>query len=147
MRKRWIISEGKLYGEYMVLLRKNQWRCSRINMELFYFFKEPRLSVVIRIPRLGWACRVARMEEVSVLRRLVIVQREGVRKVGEIRFESIKGCAGINELVGRRMEETSEGEQETVSLVPMVVVVMMMMVVMIGSKKCYDNDGQTSFEC
>ena len=65
-------------------------------MELLYLFKEPRLSVVIRISRLGWAGRVARMEEVSMLRRLMIVQHEGIRKVGEIKFERIKGCAGIN---------------------------------------------------
>ena len=45
-------------------------------MELLYLFKEPRLSVVIRIARLGWAGRVARMEEVPVPRRLMIVQRE-----------------------------------------------------------------------
>jgi len=52
----------------------------------------------------------------------------------------VKGCAGINELVGGRGEETSEGGQETVSLVPMM---MMMIMMMFGSKKCYYNDGQT----
>lgn len=82
-------------------------------MELLYLFKEPRLSVVIRIARLGWAGRVSRMVEVSMPRRMMIVQREGIRKVGEITFERMKGCAGINELVGRRGEETSKGGQGT----------------------------------
>jgi len=100
----------RIYGH---VKERDQWECRRINMELLYLFKEPRLSVVIRIARLGWAGRVARMKEVSMPRRLMIVQREGIRKVGEIKFERMKGCAGINELVGRRGEETSEGGQET----------------------------------
>jgi hypothetical protein len=37
--------------------------------------------VVIRIARLGWAGHVARMEQVSMTRRLMIVQLEGIRKV------------------------------------------------------------------
>jgi hypothetical protein len=133
----------RIYGP---VKKRDQWRSRRINMEFLYLFKEPRLSVVIRIASLGWAGRVARMEEVSMPRRLMIVQREGIRKVGEIGLERMKGCAGIKELLGRRGEETSEGAQETVSLVPMTMKMMMMMTMMIGSKKCYYNDGQTSFE-
>jgi hypothetical protein len=53
------------------------------------------------------------MEEVCMPRRLIIVQREKIRKVGEMKFERMKGCAGINELVGRRGEETSEGGRES----------------------------------
>jgi hypothetical protein len=30
-----------------------------------------------------------------------------------MKYERMKGCAGINELVGRIGEETSEGGQET----------------------------------
>jgi hypothetical protein len=87
--------------------------CSSFNKELHYLFKEPRLSLVIRIVKQRWADRVARMEEVGMSRRLMYVQREGMRKVEEIKFERMKGCAGINELVGRTGEETSEGGQES----------------------------------
>jgi hypothetical protein len=61
--------------------------CNRFNKELHYLFKEPRLSVVIRIVRLRWADRVARMEEVDMPRRLMYVQREGIREVEEMKFE------------------------------------------------------------
>jgi hypothetical protein len=49
------------------------------------FFKEPRLSAVIRIARLRWAGHVARMDENCMPRRLMYVQPEGVRKVGRPR--------------------------------------------------------------
>jgi hypothetical protein len=67
----------RIYGP---VKERDQWRCIRINMELLYLFKEPRLSVVIRIARLGWAGRVARTEKFSMPRRLMIVEREGMRK-------------------------------------------------------------------
>jgi hypothetical protein len=40
---------------------RDQWRC-RYNKALYGLFKEPRLSVIIRIARLGWAGHVTRME-------------------------------------------------------------------------------------
>jgi hypothetical protein len=49
------------------------------------FFKEPRLSVVIRIASLRWAGHVARMDENSMPRRLMSVKPEGLRKVGRPR--------------------------------------------------------------
>jgi hypothetical protein len=55
---------------------KDQWRW-RFNEELYDLFKEPRLSVVIRIERLRWAGRVARMVENCMPRRLMYVQPEG----------------------------------------------------------------------
>jgi hypothetical protein len=113
---------------------------SRFKKELHCLFKEPRLSMVIRIVKLRWADRVARMEEVGMSRRLMYVQREGMRKVDEIKFERMKGCAGINELVGRTGEETSEGGQQPLGLVPP------MMMMMIGSKKWYNNDRKSFFE-
>jgi hypothetical protein len=39
---------------------RDQWRC-RFNKELYDLFKEPRLSMVIRITRLRWAGHVARI--------------------------------------------------------------------------------------
>jgi hypothetical protein len=58
---------------------------NRFNKELYDLFKEPRLSVVIRIARLRWAGHVARMDENCMPRRLIYVQPEGVRKVGRPR--------------------------------------------------------------
>jgi hypothetical protein len=45
------------------------------------FFKEPRLSVVIRVARLWWADHVVRMDENYMHRRLMHVQLKGLRKV------------------------------------------------------------------
>jgi hypothetical protein len=52
---------------------------------MYKLFKEPRLSVVIRIARLRWAGNVARMHEKCMPRRLMYVQLEGLRKVGRPR--------------------------------------------------------------
>jgi hypothetical protein len=51
---------------------------------MYKFFKEPRLSVVIRIARLRWAGHV-RMHEKCMPRRLMYVQSEGLRNVGRPR--------------------------------------------------------------
>jgi hypothetical protein len=59
---------------------RDKWRC-RFNKELYDLFKEPRLSLVIRIARLRWAGHVARMDENCMPRRLMFVQPEGLRKV------------------------------------------------------------------
>jgi hypothetical protein len=88
-------------------------RC-RFSKELYDFFKELRLSVVITIARLRWADHVARMDENCMPRRLMYVQREGLRKVGRPRVrwrDEGRKDAGIKELVGnshesRRVEET-----------------------------------------
>ena len=76
----------------MIILRRihgpvkdcDQWRC-RYNTELYDLFKEPRLSVIIRIRRLRRAGHVTRMEENSVPRRLMYMQPEGPRKEGRPR--------------------------------------------------------------
>jgi hypothetical protein len=44
----------------------------------------PRISVVIRIAGLQWGGHVARMEEISMPRRLMYMQPEGLRKVGRL---------------------------------------------------------------
>jgi hypothetical protein len=62
----------------------DQWRC-RFNKELYDLFKEPSLSVLIRIARLRWAGHVARMDENCMPRRLLCVQPEKLRKVGRPR--------------------------------------------------------------
>jgi hypothetical protein len=69
---------------YGPVKNRDQWRC-RCNKDLYDLFKEPRLSVTIRIGRLQWAGHVTRMEENSVPRRLMYVQPEGPRKVGRPR--------------------------------------------------------------
>jgi hypothetical protein len=71
----------RIYGP---IKGRDQWRC-RFNKELYDLFKEPRLSVVIRIARLRWAGHVARMDENCMPRRLMYVQPEGLRKVGRPR--------------------------------------------------------------
>jgi hypothetical protein len=63
---------------------KDQWRY-RYNKELHEIFKEPILSVVIRIARLRWAGHVARMDGNCMPRRLLYVQPKGLRKVGRPR--------------------------------------------------------------
>ena len=47
----------------------------------YNLFKQPRLSVVISIARLGWSGHIASMEEICMLRRLMYMQPEGLRKV------------------------------------------------------------------
>jgi hypothetical protein len=64
----------RIYGP---VKERDQWRC-RFNKELYDRFKEPRLSVVIRIARLRWAGHVARMGENCMPRRLMYVQPEGL---------------------------------------------------------------------
>jgi hypothetical protein len=56
----------RIYGP---IKDRDQWRC-RVNKELYDLFKEPRLSVVIRIARLWWAGHVARMDKNCMRRRL-----------------------------------------------------------------------------
>jgi hypothetical protein len=48
---------------------KTQWR-SRCNKELYDFFKEPKLSIAIRIARLRWSGHVRRMDEEALPRRI-----------------------------------------------------------------------------
>jgi hypothetical protein len=67
----------RIYGP---IKDRDQWSC-RFNKELYELFKEPRLSMVIRIARLRWAGHVARMDDNCMPRRLMYVQPEGLRKV------------------------------------------------------------------
>jgi hypothetical protein len=69
---------------YNPIKDRDQWRY-RFNKELCDLFKDPRLSVVIRMARLRWAGRVARMDEKSMPRRLMCLQPEGLRKMGRPR--------------------------------------------------------------
>jgi hypothetical protein len=62
----------------------DQWRC-RCNKELYGLFKEPRLSMIIRIARLRWAGHVTRMEENCMRRRLMYAEPEEPRRVGRPR--------------------------------------------------------------
>jgi hypothetical protein len=57
-----------------------QWKCG-FNKELYDLFKEPRLSVIIRIASMRWADDFASMDENFMRRRLMYVQPEGLRKV------------------------------------------------------------------
>jgi hypothetical protein len=68
----------KIYGP---VKDRDQWKC-RYNKELYGLFKDPRLSVIIRIARLRWAGHITRMEENSMPRRLMYMQPEGPKKVG-----------------------------------------------------------------
>jgi hypothetical protein len=54
-----------------------QWKC-RFNKELYDLFKEPRLSVIIRIASMRWADDFASMDENFMRRRLMYVQPEGL---------------------------------------------------------------------
>jgi hypothetical protein len=84
----------RIYGPIKV---RYQCRCG-YNKELYDLFKEPRLSMVIRIARLRWAGHVARMNENCKPRRLMYMQPEGLRKVGRPRasggmmWETTQGC-------------------------------------------------------
>jgi hypothetical protein len=51
---------------------KDQWR-SRYNKELYDLFKEPKLSITIRIARLRWAGHVRTMDEDALPRRIMYV--------------------------------------------------------------------------
>jgi hypothetical protein len=72
---------GRMYGPFK---ERDQCRCS-FNKELYDLLKEPRLLVVIRNARLGWAGHVARMEEICMLWKLMYVQLEGLSKLGRPR--------------------------------------------------------------
>jgi hypothetical protein len=63
---------------------RDQWKC-RHNKELCDLFKEPRLSVIIRLARLRWAGDITRMDKNCMHRRLMYTQPEGPRKVGRPR--------------------------------------------------------------
>jgi hypothetical protein len=95
MRKWWMCSKGKFCKEYMTLLMTGTSGGAGLK-ELYGLFKEPNLSVLIRIARLRWA--VARMDENCMPRRLMYVQPEGLRKVGrpraggEMMWERTQGC-------------------------------------------------------
>jgi hypothetical protein len=71
----------RIYG---AIKDRDQWKC-RFNKELYDLFKEPRLSMLIKIARLRWAGHVARMDENCMRRRLMYMQLEGLRKVGRPR--------------------------------------------------------------
>jgi hypothetical protein len=60
---------------------KDQWR-SRYNKELYDLFKEPKLSITIRIARLRWAGHVRTMDEDALPRRIMYVTPIGQRKTG-----------------------------------------------------------------
>jgi hypothetical protein len=59
---------------------RDQWRC-RHNKEVCDIFKDPRLSVIIRIARLRWAGHFTRIDENSMPTRWMYMQPEGPRKV------------------------------------------------------------------
>jgi hypothetical protein len=63
-------SKGKYSAEFMA-----QW--SRYNKELYDLFKEPKLSITIRIVRLRWAGHVRRMDEEAMPRRIIYVTPTG----------------------------------------------------------------------
>jgi hypothetical protein len=65
---------------------KGQWR-SRYNKELYDLFKEPKLSITIRIARLIWAGHVRRMHEEALPRRIMYVTPIGQRKTGRPRAQ------------------------------------------------------------
>jgi hypothetical protein len=91
-----------LRGIYYPFKDRDQLRC-RFNKDLYDLFKEPRLSMVIRIARLRWVGHIARMDENYMLRRLMNVQPEGLRKVGRPRArwrDEVGKDAGIKELMG-----------------------------------------------
>jgi hypothetical protein len=46
-------SKAKYFAEFMAQFKTSQWR-SRYNKELYDLFKEPKLSITIRIARLRW---------------------------------------------------------------------------------------------
>jgi hypothetical protein len=69
----------------MALLRTETSGGAGLTRNCMTFFKEPRLSVVIRIARLRWVGHVARMDENRMPRRLMYVQPERLRKVGRPR--------------------------------------------------------------
>jgi hypothetical protein len=85
--------------------------------------------------KLRWADHVARMVKNSMPTRLMYVQTEGLRKVGRTRARwrdevGKTKDAGIKELMNNsheswRVEETSEGDQDSL----WVVVPMMMMMI------------------
>jgi hypothetical protein len=52
------------------------------NKELYDLFKEPKLSITIRIARLRWAGHVRRMDEEAVPGRVMYVTPIGQRKTG-----------------------------------------------------------------
>jgi hypothetical protein len=56
------VFEKKILRIYGPIKDKDQWRC-KFNKELYGLFKEPRLSMVIRIASLRWADDFARMDE------------------------------------------------------------------------------------
>jgi hypothetical protein len=64
-------SYTQLYSRYYPTLIK----------KLYDLLKESRLSTVIRIARLRWACNVTRMDENCMPRRLMYLQPELLRKV------------------------------------------------------------------
>jgi hypothetical protein len=84
MRKWWMCSKGTFCEEYMALLRAETNGGVGLTRN-FDLFKEPKLSVVIRIAKLWWAGHVARMDENCMRRGLRYVQPEGLRKVGRPR--------------------------------------------------------------
>jgi hypothetical protein len=49
---------------------------------MYDLFKEPKLSITIRISRLRWAGHVRRMDEAALPRRIMYVTLTGQRKTG-----------------------------------------------------------------
>jgi hypothetical protein len=70
-----VLERKILHRIYDPIKDRDQCSC-RFNKELYDLFKEPRLSVVIRIARLQWAGHVTRMDENCMPRRLMCVQQE-----------------------------------------------------------------------
>jgi hypothetical protein len=62
----------RIYGP---IKDRDQWRC-RLNKELYDLFKEPRLSVVIKIASLRWAGHFVRMNEKCMPRRLMCNRKD-----------------------------------------------------------------------
>jgi hypothetical protein len=102
MRKRWMCSKGKFCEEYVALLRAETSGGAGLTRNFMTFYKEPRLSVIIRIARLRWAGHIARMDENCRRRRLVYVQPEGLRKVGRQRARWIDEVGRDARMLGLR---------------------------------------------
>jgi hypothetical protein len=64
------VRTSKRTPHFTIKKDRDQCRC-RFNKELYDLFKDPRLSVIMKIARLRWAGRVARMDENCMPRRLM----------------------------------------------------------------------------
>jgi hypothetical protein len=122
-----------LHRIYGPVQDKGQWR-SRYNKELYDLFKEPRLSITIRIASLRLAGHVRRIDEEALPRRIMYVTPIGQRKTetkSTLKGGSWKGCENVRnkELMvysyeQRRMEVTFKGGQDSYRVVEPMMMVM-----------------------